>query len=242
MADSPDRRNASKDAVWFRREIEVPKSLHGYDLTGTRIWFQFHASANGPLPEIVYFNGRRVALGDDLEPIVLFDNAQPGDKVLVAVKLLQTVDDKHFQGVTTKIDFAANRPSPEDLRQEFLSAAVLVPSLAPGSSSDIDTLAKAIATVDLTALSNGDQAAFDASLRASQPQLEPLKPLLQQATFHLTGNSHIDAAWLWPWTETVDVVKRTFGTAAQLMSEYPNYTYTQSAANTTSGSPTNTPR
>ena len=47
---------------------------------------------------------------------------------------------------------------------------------------------------------------------------------------HLTGNSHIDAAWLWPWTETVDVVKRTFGTALQLMNEYPTYTYTQSAA------------
>ena len=48
-------------------------------------------------------------------------------------------------------------------------------------------------------------------------------------TLHLTGNSHIDAAWLWPWTETVDVVKRTFGTALQLMNEYPDYTYTQSA-------------
>ncbi len=46
-------------------------------------------------------------------------------------------------------------------------------------------------------------------------------PLMQKATFHLTGNSHIDAAWLWPWTETVDVVKRTFGTALQLMYEYP---------------------
>ncbi len=53
---------------------------------------------------------------------------------------------------------------------------------------------------------------------------------MQQATFHLTGNSHIDAAWLWPWTETVDVVKRTFGTALQLMYEYPDYTFTQSAA------------
>ncbi|WP_158747928.1 glycoside hydrolase family 38 C-terminal domain-containing protein, partial [Acidobacterium sp. S8] len=42
--------------------------------------------------------------------------------------------------------------------------------------------------------------------------------------------SHIDAAWLWPWTETVDVVKRTFSTALQLMNEYPDYTYTQSAA------------
>jgi alpha-mannosidase len=55
-------------------------------------------------------------------------------------------------------------------------------------------------------------------------------PLMQKASYHLTGNSHIDAAWLWPWTETVDVVKRTFGTALQLMYEYPQYTYTQSAA------------
>src|SRR5271170_4180498 len=224
------RSKAPQDAVWYRRVIEVPKTLNGYDITGARIWFQFHANANGPMPEIIYFNGRRVALGDDLEPIVLFDNAQPGDKVLVAVKILQTVDDKRFNGVTTKIDFAENRPSPDDIREEFLSDAVLVPSLAPGSSADIDTLVKAIAAVDLTALSNGDQAAFDASLKASQSQLEALRPLLQQWTFHLTGNSHIDAAWLWPWTETVDVVKRTFGTAAQLMYEYPNYTYTQSAA------------
>ena len=54
--------------------------------------------------------------------------------------------------------------------------------------------------------------------------------MLQQATFYETGNAHIDAAWLWPWTETVDVVKRTFATALQLMNEYPHYTYTQSAA------------
>ena len=34
------------------------------------------------MPQILYFNGRRVAMGDDLEPIVLFDDAQPGDKVV----------------------------------------------------------------------------------------------------------------------------------------------------------------
>jgi alpha-mannosidase len=226
----PVKGNASKDAVWFRKLIEVPKTLHGYDLTGTRIWFQFHANANGPMPQIIYFNGRRVAMGDDLEPIVLFDDAKPGDKVVVAVKILQTVDDKRFNGVTTRIDFAENRPNPDDLRQEFLSAALLVPSLAPDSSSQVGTLAKAIATVDLAALSSANQKAFDDSLQSAQSQLEALKPLLQQGTLHLTGNSHIDAAWLWPWTETVDVVKRTFGTAAQLMYEYPRYTYTQSAA------------
>ena len=88
------------------------------------------ADANGPMPEIIYFNGRRVALGDDLEPIVLFDKAKPGEKVLVAVKLLHTVDKKTFGGTDLKIDFAENRPNPEDLRLEILSAALLIPSIS----------------------------------------------------------------------------------------------------------------
>ena len=218
------------DAVWYRQWITVPAKLHGYDLTGTRIWFQFQAYGNGPTPQIVYFNGRRVAMGDDLEPIVIFDSAKPGDRVLVAVKLLATVDKKHFSDVRMKIDFAEGRPNPDDERKEMISAALLIPSLSKNVSGDDATLSKAVSEVDLDALSSGDQKKFDASLQTAQTTLEQLRPLLQQATLHLTGNSHIDAAWLWPWTETVDVVKRTFGTALQLMNEYPNYTYTQSAA------------
>ncbi len=221
---------APTQAVWYRREIEVPKTLHGYDLTGTRIWFRFRASANGPMPQIIYFNGRRVAMGDDLEPIVLFDDAKPGEKVLVAVKLLPTVDVKRFEGAETRVDFAPNRPNPDDLRKEFLSVAALAPSLAKDDSDAENTLKKAVADVDLQALDEANQTTFDASLRKAQSELEAVRPLMQEATLHLTGNSHIDAAWLWPWTETVDVVKRTFGTAAQLMNEYPSYTYTQSAA------------
>ncbi|MGA7857461.1 MAG: glycoside hydrolase family 38 C-terminal domain-containing protein, partial [Terracidiphilus sp.] len=221
---------ASNDAVWFRQTYTVPPTLSGYDLTGSRIWFQFHAYANGPMPQMLYFNGRRVAMGDDLEPIVLFDDARPGDKVTVAVKLLHTVDTKNFEGATLRIEFPQNRPNPEDLRLEFLAAAQLVPSLAVNDATQMATLNSAIQAVDVAALDAKDQAKFDASLKASHEKLEALEPLLQQLTFHLTGNSHIDAAWLWPWTETVDVVKRTFGTALQLMYEYPQYTYTQSAA------------
>jgi len=224
------REKAGKDAIWFRQTITIPPTLNGYDLTGARIWFQFHAGANGPMPEIVYFNGRRVALGDDLEPIILDDEAKPGDSITVAVKLLHTVDEKTFDGATMRIDFPSTRPNPADLNTEFLSAALLVPSLAPGDASKMTTLTDAIQTVDIKALDAKNQQAFDASLMAAQHKLEALRPLLETATLHLTGNSHIDAAWLWPWTETVDVVKRTFGTALQLMYEYPKYTYTQSAA------------
>ena len=224
------RLEAPQDAVWFRRWIEVPATLQGYDLTGARIWFSFQAYGNGPMPEIIYFNGRRVALGDDLEPIVLFDQAKPGDKVLVAVKLLPTVDKKTFAGTQLKIDFAENRPNPEDLRLEILSAALLIPGFSKDAPADTATLEKAMGAVDLAALDAKDQAKFDASLKQAQATLEGLRPMLQQTTAHLTGNSHIDAAWLWPWTETVDTVKRTFSTALQLMNEYPDYTFTQSAA------------
>jgi alpha-mannosidase len=221
---------APTDAVWYRREIEVPKNLDGYDLTGTRIWFHFIAYANGPMPQIIYFNGRRVAMGDDLEPVVLFDNAKPGDKVLVAVKLLHTVDKKTFAAADLKIDFASARPNPSDLVQEIESTAILTRNQRENSSDVQQELETAINDIDLVALRHADQGTFDASLRASQAALKKMEPLLQDTAVRLSGNSHIDAAWLWPWTETVDVVRRTFGTALQLMDEYPQYTYTQSAA------------
>jgi alpha-mannosidase len=229
----------SAGAEWLRQTIEVPQTLHGYDLTGARIWFQLRASAQGGVTQIVYFNGSRVAMGENLEPIVLFDGAHPGEKTVVAVKLLATSSAKTFRGAELHIDFSANRPNPDDVRQEFLSAAVLLPSLAPGDSAKEQTLEDAIKSVDIGALDTsaaGDaetqaraQTLFDNSLKAAQTKLDVLRPTLQQVTFHLTGNSHIDAAWLWPWTEAVDVVRRTFGTALQLMDEYPDYTYTQSA-------------
>lgn len=219
-----------KEALWCRSWIEVPETLHGYSLSGTRIWFNFHAAADDAMPEIIYFNGRRVALGEDLEPIVLFDKAKPGEKALVAVKLLQTTGTKYLQPASLKIDFAANRPNPEDFRSEILSAALLIPSLTSDDSSKVPGLDKTLEQVDLKALDSHDQQRFDTSLTQAQQSMNSLSASLKQFTFHLTGNSHIDAAWLWPWTETVDAVKRTFGTALQLMNEYPEYTYTQSAA------------
>jgi alpha-mannosidase len=226
---------APKEAVWYRRTIEVPKTLNGYDISGARIWFQFQADANGPMPQIIYFNGKRVALGDDLEPIVLFEPAKPGDKILVAVKLLHTVDDKSFEGVSLRIELnptggASTRPDPQDIRIQCIAAANLLPALPTPRKDLLPTVEAAIAAIDTNALAAGNQAAFDSSLQKAQNLLAPLHDVLDKAKIDLAGNSHIDAAWLWPRSETIDVVRRTFTTALQLMNEYPDYTFTQSAA------------
>lgn len=228
---------APLDAVWYRREVEVPKTLNGYDISGSRVWFQFRSTANGPMPEIIYFNGRRVALGDDLEPIVLFEPARPGEKVLIAVKLLRTVDEKTFEGVRMRVEPVASgqagaggRPSPEDVRVQCVAAANLLPALTPARRDLLPKVEEAVGAIDFTALGAGDQGRFDASLRKAQGVLDELHGAMAGAKVDEAGNSHIDAAWLWPRSETIDVVKRTFTTALQLMNEYPNYTFSQSAA------------
>lgn len=219
----------TRQAIWLRRTIEVPKTLNGYDITGARVWFRMEAT--GDPTEIVYFNGRRVALGDDLEPIVLFEPAKPGDKVVVAVKLLRTTSAKHLTHVEMRIDpLDATRPNPFDVRSECITAANLLPGLPKPRPDLVPTVVQAIAAIDTKALVAGKQQAFDDSLRKAQSILAPLHSVMATAKVDMAGNAHIDAAWLWPRSETIDVVRRTFTTALQLMDEYPGYTFSQSAA------------
>jgi alpha-mannosidase len=219
-----------QDTGWYRRTIVIPKQLHGYDLAGARIWFEFRVVTNGPLPEVIFLNGHRIASGEDLEPIILRDFADPQDRFQVTVKLSKGIDIRRFRGARLKIEVPPSRPSPEDLRVEMVSALTLIPAVSKDVTGDIGRLERILNIVDLGALDLGRQAQFDASLKSAQDAMNSLRPLMDKVKMHLTGNSHIDAAWLWPWSETTNVVKATFGTALQLMDEYPTYTFTQSAA------------
>jgi alpha-mannosidase len=218
-------RTQTTDVIWLRKKIVVPNAIGGYDLTGAKLWVRNMSSDT----VAVFFNGQRVAAGESMEPLVLFSSAKPGDSLLVAFRLAASSRPKNLPAIQVRIDFAPNRPNPQDAYAEFVTAALLILDLSDNVAADTATLDKAVQEVDLGALDANDQPKFDASLRKAIQDIEPLKPTLQKANFHLTGNSHIDAAWLWPVTETVDVVRRTFGTALQLMDEYPDYTYTQSA-------------
>ena len=218
-------RTGTTDVIWLRKKVVVPNSVGGYDLTGARLWIRNMSSDT----VTVFFNGERVAAGESMEPLVLFNSAKPGDSLLVAFRLAATSRPKNLPFIQVQIDFAPNRPNPQDAYAQYITAAVLIPDVSDNVSADTATLDKAIQEVDISALDANDQQKFDDSLRKSLQDIEPLRPTLQKANFHLTGNSHIDAAWLWPWTETVDVVRRTYGTALQLMDEYPTYTFSQSA-------------
>ena len=160
----------------------------------------------------------------------------PATRSWSRLSFAHTVDEKTFAGVNLKIEPNPNatgataRPNPDDIRIQCITAANILPALATPRKDLLPKVEEAVAAIDTKALEAGDQSAFDASLRKAQEILTTLHPALSQATVDLAGNAHIDAAWLWPRSETIDVVRRTFTTALQLMDEYPNYTYSQSAA------------
>ncbi len=45
----------------------------------------------------------------------------------------------------------------------------------------------------------------------------------------LTGHSHLDAVWLWPWNETVGKARRTFERNLERLEKYRGVTYAQSS-------------
>ncbi|MEM2027481.1 MAG: glycoside hydrolase family 38 C-terminal domain-containing protein [Candidatus Bathyarchaeia archaeon] len=64
--------------------------------------------------------------------------------------------------------------------------------------------------------------------------LERLKKISEKhgknGLIFIAGHSHIDAAWLWPRSETIEKILRTFSTIVRLAKEYRNFTFVQSSA------------
>jgi alpha-mannosidase len=89
---------------------------------------------------------------------------------------------------------------------------------------------RTVATELLAASLDPDKARYRAVVSDWMERLAPAARAMAADTVQLVGNSHIDAAWLWRWPETVDVVRNTWRSAAKLMAKYPEATYAASAA------------
>ncbi len=72
---------------------------------------------------------------------------------------------------------------------------------------------------------------MDHSLNAPPGQLsEPWPPRAQQYRLHMIAYAHIDAVWLWPWSEAMSVVLSTFRSALDHMKSNPAFAFTESSA------------
>ncbi len=219
----------------FRRWVQIPERINGYPTQGTRVLIDLRFGSPSGLMITIFSNGGILYRGsdDDILPVLLTSNAQPGQRFLIAARVAagDGVQCEFFHSELT-IDAPHTRPDPALLRMEILSARPIIAAYEEGKAGREQQLDAAIKAIDFSPLDRGDQAGFDASLIAAHAKLEALKPWLQQFHIRIVGNSHIDMAWLWPWTETVEVVRNTFQSVLDLMREYPDFKFTMSSART----------
>jgi alpha-mannosidase len=218
----------------LRRLIELPATVNGYKIQGARVRLQMSVDSRDFVTITIFSNGSMVSRtdGDSLQPVVLTENAQPGEKFLIAIRFQAAEVSTQIRSSQLQITPSASRPDPGIFREEILSVQPMVAAFPDGKAEHDAILDASAKAVDLGALDHGDQDAFDASLRQAQAKLDTLRPWLQQYTIRAVGNSHIDMAWLWPWTETVEVTRNTFRSALDLMREYPDFKFTMSSART----------
>jgi alpha-mannosidase len=218
--------NSGPERGWYRSTFVMPPLIGGKDARGARLKLMVRFSRDGR----VFLNGGLVAQGDGrtLDPILLTNQAEPGQKIQIAIKVPFHEPEGRFLGARIAVDYPG-QPDPGFLRSEIQTAEAILSGFPDGKTEREQQLDKAVQSIDFAALDKGDQTAFTHSLETATNNLQPLNAWMKQFTVRLVGNAHIDMAWLWPWTETVEVVRDTFGTALQLMNEYPNFKYTQSS-------------
>ena len=213
-----------------RCAFTVPQNVNGYDIRGSGLRVAFELQGDGMTMLSVYSNDHNVYRGnaDTLEPILLTTNAEPSQRFLIAIRLEVGDQPRSLSRSEILIDSPANRPDPGLLRMQILSLQpILIAYPDPQRQEQLDS---AVAAIDFSKLIPGDQGGFDASLKVAQGKLGALRPWVSQFRIRAVGNSHIDMAWLWPWTETVEIVRNTFRSALDMMHEYPGFTYSASTA------------
>ena len=82
----------------------------------------------------------------------------------------------------------------------------------------------------LSLLRAHDAASADGALFSANEKITALSAHAKDLSLHLIGNAHIDMAWLWRYTETIDVTKATFRSALDNIKRYPDFKFSHGQA------------
>jgi hypothetical protein len=158
----------------FRCWLTVPQKVNGYDVRGATLKAALELQGDGMTMLSVYSNNYNVYRGntDTLEPISLTTNAQPDQRFLVAVRLEVGDQPRKLTRSEILIEPPANRPDPGLLRLEILSLQPILNAYPDAQRQR--QLDSAVEAIDFSKLNAGDQAGFDAALKAAQDKLQEL--------------------------------------------------------------------
>ena len=217
--------------AWFRGTISVPEKVLNLPTKGSVVRLRAGVHQDG----IIFVNGQvRQHFWRDLCSIVLTEDSQPGETFYVAIK-------GHRHGSTGEflwslLEIGAVEQSLPDVQEYILDFRFGEKALSRADDATRGRLERALVRsaeiLDIEALEAMDINAFRNSLAPAREALAPVAAYVKEFTCHLVGHAHIDMNWLWLWPETVEVCQNTFTAMTDLMSDFPEFTFSQSQPTT----------
>lgn len=215
-------------SVWYRRVITIPEKIGGFAISASAVRLRMAIDDDGE----IYADGRHLqSFHRDEGNAIIAESAPPGHSILVAVK------GKNQSGPGRLLDARLSIEGFDDIAsslEAYIFDRDAARALATGEGEAAvnarRVIADAEALLDAGALERGDKQALLASVQAALKRLSALSPMVKSHRITLLANAHIDLAWLWPWSETVQVCRDTFSSVLGLMKDYPDLVYAQSQA------------
>lgn len=216
--------------VWFRTTVTIPEKIGGFSLIGRKMTLYLYIDNGGD----VFVNGDSLGSFEwGTAEFVISENLQPGDKYVIAVR---GINRPGWGKVSEfRVEFSGLVDFQKRLQDKVWGlmiarkAAVKLSKNPEHWLQEIDKVAKRV--LHSQAFMDGDQEGFLAVFDREGKALQGLRKELED-NYHLycAGYAHIDLAWMWPWIETVQVVRNTSGSVLNIMERFPEFKYSMGQA------------
>jgi len=206
--------------TWFRMKVKIPVAMKGHRVV---------ALVRPGGESLSYVDGRPFqGLDENRDELYLTEKVKGGEVFDIALESVPSVrfDEYHqFQYA----DIAVMHPTVWDFywdcRAVYSVWEHLEPNYAPRRHL-IELLKTAVLSVDMQHKEGPSYlGSMEKARKMLRNGLKAFETSCGMGKLVLTGQSHIDTAWLWPLRETRRKCGRTFSTMLNLMDRYPDFVF-----------------
>jgi len=217
----------AKGDVWLRCVVSVPEQIEGIAISGTK----------AEMYSFIMTNGAEIFVDSKLVLMEGYWTDLRGPRILIAEKV--KAGEKHVVAIHCFVKIPVAKGEKAGVPQMNLSyEAVEKVAFEVGSLVEelkfAPTLPHGKETANRVANEFGNEVlsmkTIDllTEINRANDKLSSLSREAKEFKVHLIGHAHIDMDWLWPWNDTLEVIKRDFSTVISLMDRHPDLHFSHS--------------
>ncbi|MGQ9618455.1 MAG: alpha-mannosidase [Candidatus Aminicenantia bacterium] len=239
--------NLNGNFVWLVGKTKLPQKFLGYKIDGRKLFFKIILDDAGE----VWINGKSYGRFEWEGRFPLTESAKEGEDFLIVIKGINYGGPLRL--LNASIELEETKETLDKISGIILSLRTAKKLLSFDTYQKIawisydpkidnskvpkerrtklqKILNENTSLIDIRALESGEHDKFFTSFDKYLKKIKPVSNFLKEFTLELLGNTHIDAAWLWRKSETIEVCKNTFKNAIELMEKYPDFKFSQSSS------------